>query len=58
MDIEANAILTFRDPDGREWMAAAHIGRLLLTGDKAQTLEIGQLKDRGFVMQRLTVITK
>jgi hypothetical protein len=56
--MEANAILTFRDEDGREWLAAAHIGPLLLNGKPGERLEVPQLKDRAFMVSRFTVVIK
>jgi hypothetical protein len=59
--MEANAILTFRDGEGKEWLAAAQVGPLIRKGEAGKpdkTLTVEELKDRGYVMSRFTVIHK
>lgn len=52
---EVNAILSFRDEDGREWLAAAVVGPLI-RDDAIMAVEA--LKDRAFTVCRFTVVTR
>ena len=55
-----DAILTFRDEDGREWLAGAQIGPLLRfenPGEPAvETMEPDLMKDRAFSLTCVTAI--
>lgn len=58
-----NAILTFRDEDGNEWMAAAVIGPLLRTARAGaplvgrQAMHVEEIKDLAWRLQRLTIVS-
>lgn len=58
--IEANLILTFRDEDGKEWLAAAYVGPLIRNAEEGQevTMEVDALKDRAFTLHGIKVICR
>lgn len=51
-------VLTFRDGQGREWLAAATVGPLCRYegADPVETIPVGLLKDRPFTLWRITVV--
>lgn len=55
-------VLTFRDEEGREWLAGAEIGPLLRFEDKSlpavEAMEPDKLKDRAFSLVRITAIDR
>lgn len=58
-EIEANAVLSFRDEQGAEWLAAAIVGpltRKAVTSD--EHLDLDTLKDRAFVVTGFTVVKR
>jgi uncharacterized protein YkvS len=64
MNTAANAILTFKDEQGREWLAAAQVGpivRMETTDGKrgaVETITVDGLKERKLVLTHFTVIEK
>lgn len=59
-EFEANAILTFVDEEGHEWLAAANIGPLTKFCDSVpeEYLDLQALKDRAFALTSFKVIRK
>jgi hypothetical protein len=64
---EPNAILTFMDEDGQEWMAAAVVGPLIRTirgqagpppQDGPDVLAPDKLINRAFQLKRLTMVDR
>jgi hypothetical protein len=57
---EVNAVLTFRDESGREWLAAATIGPLtrFAEGKAVEAIEVDRLKDRAFMLYELKLVER
>jgi len=57
-DEDGMLVLTFRDGQGREWLAAATVGPLCRYegADPVETIPVGLLKDRPFTLWRITVV--
>ncbi len=55
---EVNAVLTFHDEDGREWLAGAHIGPLVRYGDTGELERMlpDSMKDRAFTMHGIKLV--
>jgi hypothetical protein len=55
--VTANIVLTFRDEQGREWLAAAAMGPLKQYDDDA-LVPVEEMKDRAFTLHRFTVVDR
>ena len=56
-----NAILTFRDEIGGEWLAGANIGPLCRFDDKndgpmVESMEVDQMKDRALSLSSIKIV--
>lgn len=57
---DVNAIMTFNDEQGREWIAAAIVGELVRYEDGAivETICAEATKDRAFMLSGLKLVAK
>lgn len=57
---EANAVLTFRDEQGREWLAGAFIGDLVRfeDGEAVDRMTPEATKDRAFMLHELKLVSR
>lgn len=57
---KVNAILTFRDETGGEWLAGADIGPLCRfdgkDGPMVESMEVEQMKDRALVLADIRIV--
>jgi hypothetical protein len=50
-----NVVLTFREPDGRQWIAGALLGPLQALGG-AETLPVGEMPDRALMLVDFKIV--
>lgn len=55
---EVNAVLTFYDEHGREWLAGAHIGPLVRYADTGELERMlpDSMKDRAFALHGIKLV--
>lgn len=57
---DVNAVMTFTDEQGREWIAAAIVGELVRYegGEVVETMSTEETKDRAFMLSGLKLVAK
>lgn len=58
--LEVNALLTFRDEQGQEWLAAAVIDDLhrYEGGEVVESITVEATKDRAFMLHGLSIVAR
>lgn len=55
---EVNVVLTFAEPDGKRWLAAAILGPLVVEGDDTQVMPVADMPDRALRLASFTVVRR